>query len=166
MNITSKSRYAIKIMLDMAFHSQVKQIHRRDIAKRQGVPPDYLDQIINRLRHAGLVKSIRGRGGGYTLATTPDQIDVFQIFSAVEDNVFPVECVGPEVECPFPSSCISYQGWQSIFISVKNALSAIKLSTLASSPTDLHHFCPMAGIRECKPGKVASHTHPHTTQEP
>ncbi|MBP9709367.1 MAG: Rrf2 family transcriptional regulator, partial [Oligoflexales bacterium] len=63
MNLTSKSRYALKIMMDMVFHHS--QVQRRDLSNRQGVPPDYLDQILMRLRRAGLLESTRGRSGGY-----------------------------------------------------------------------------------------------------
>ena len=132
MNITSKSRYALKIMMDLAHYSPLPSplpgplpsllpttlengsatgktpgsaiIRRNDIARRQGIPTEYLDQIMMRLRGANLVDSVRGRAGGYRLGRNAESITLWDVFASVEDSIFPVECVAHGDRCGFENS--------------------------------------------------------------
>lgn len=134
MNLTSKSRYALKIMIDLAHHGATQALVRRnEIAHRQGVPTDYLDQIMIKLRGADLVKSVRGRSGGYLLGRASAEITMWDIFYAVEGNsMVPVDCILTSHVCDFESSCSSKDAWATIFGSVKSSLSEIKLNRLVS----------------------------------
>ena len=101
MNFTSRSRYALKIMMDLAFHAQFPHVHRRDIAKRQGIPQEYMDQILMRLRAGGMVESVRGRGGGYRLAKPATAVSLWELFMAAEGSLGPVQCLDGKCKCEF-----------------------------------------------------------------
>jgi Rrf2 family transcriptional regulator, cysteine metabolism repressor len=153
MNFTSRSRYALKIMMDLTRHSVDPLVRRNDIAARQGVPSDYLDQIMIRLRAGGLVESIRGRNGGYRLARKPQEISLWNIFSAVEDSIYPAECLGENSQCGFEAECVAFSVWEEIFTAVRAPLETMTLQSICERwqtefPVTLHH-----GVRECRPGK-------------
>jgi Rrf2 family iron-sulfur cluster assembly transcriptional regulator len=134
MNITSKSRYALKIMMDLTQH-EGELVHRSDVAHRQGVPLDYMDQILSRLRDAGLIESTRGRGGGYKLARQPDQISILEIFSNVEDVFEPVQCLDGGLGCLAQQVCQSKDAWGVISGAIHQALSGIILADIVASTT-------------------------------
>lgn len=151
MNITSKSRYAIKVMMDLIYHRDLPHVNRKDIAHRQGVPPEYLDHILVRLRRGGLIESVRGRGGGYRLAKSPDAITVWDLLMASEDNLYAVSCLDEtHASCNFEVSCISRSAWQTIFGNVRHTLEAMTLSQMVHNWTAQHHLCPVGGIKECR----------------
>ncbi len=130
MNITSKSRYALKIIMDLLDRNE-SVIHRSDIAKRQGIPLEYMDQILARLREKGLLVSVRGRTGGYKLACDPNDISVFDIFAAVEDAFQPVQCLDGSQGCIAEHVCRSKDAWSVISDAIHDALSGIILTDLA-----------------------------------
>jgi Rrf2 family protein len=152
MNLTSKSRYALKIMMDLSHFSHQPLVRRGDIANRQGIPTDYLDQIMIRLRAGKLVESTRGRSGGYRLARPADQITMWDLFSSVEETMIPVECISTGHICDFEKSCVSKDAWVSIFGALKESLGKITLASLAGSWAHEHQACPAGGIRECRAG--------------
>ncbi|MCX6119443.1 MAG: Rrf2 family transcriptional regulator [Proteobacteria bacterium] len=152
MNLTSKSRYALKIMMDLAHYSHQPLVRRGDIANRQGIPTDYLDQIMIRLRAGKLVESTRGRSGGYRLARPANEITMWDLFSSVEESMIPVECISTGHACDFAGSCVSKNAWVDIFGALRDSLGKITLQSLASSWASDHQACPAGGIRECKGG--------------
>lgn len=156
MNLTSKSRYALKIMLDLAHHEHESHVHRRDIAHRQGIPTDYLDQIMIRLRKGGLVHSVRGRGGGYRLAKRPDAISIWELLTVAEGSLDPVQCLGSAEGCGFDVSCISHEAWSKIYSALKAPLESMFLGDLVVTNLPLHQLCPAGGVRECKAPNSAS----------
>ena len=85
MNVTSKSRYALKFMIELASGEELRS--RSDISRRQGIPIDYMDQILSRLRASGLVKTTRGRSGGVSLNKDASEITSWEIFDAVEEGL-------------------------------------------------------------------------------
>lgn len=177
MNFTSKSRYALKILMDLAHHSDLPHVHRLDIAERHGIPSNYLDQIMLRLKKGGLVESVRGRGGGYHLGRGLAAISVWDIFSAVEDSVYPVKCLGkPEIPgnqaCGLESTCVSHGVWTDIFEAFKEPLMRLTLDTLVQRwpAASLDHW-PKPPVDDfghsifaCEPGRNAPSTqHLHST---
>jgi Rrf2 family iron-sulfur cluster assembly transcriptional regulator len=132
MNLTSKSRYALKIMMDLAYYGASDRLVRRhEMSARQGIPSDYLDQIMIKLRAGRLVKSTRGRSGGYRLSRHADDISMWDLFTAVEETIVPVECITSGHACDFERSCSSKDAWSRIFSSLRQSLSAISLGQLA-----------------------------------
>jgi Rrf2 family protein len=156
MNLTSKSRYALKILLDLSRHSDQPLVRRNDIATRQGIPTDYLDQIMIRLRAGDLVRSTRGRNGGYRLSRDASQISMWELFSAVEESMIPVECVSTGKQCSFSDGCAAIGAWGQIFKSLRDSLDQVKLSELEQDrlPLKVVPGSPMR-IVECRaPSKV------------
>lgn len=152
MNLTSKSRYALKIMMDLAHFSHQPLVRRSDIASRQGIPTDYLDQIMIRLRAGKLVQSTRGRSGGYRLARPAEEITMWDLFSSVEESIVPVECISKGHSCDFEASCVSKNAWVEIFSAIRGSLSKITLASIAGSWATEHTHCPEGGMRECRSG--------------
>ncbi len=162
MNLTSRSRYALKIMMDLArYGAEQPLVRRSEIASRQGIPTDYLDQIMVKLRAGNLVESIRGRSGGYKLARPADDISMWDLFSSVEESMIPVECISSGQACDFESSCSSRDAWYSIYGSLKSSLSGIKLGALAKrwvgevengNILAVEHLCATPSVQECRSG--------------
>lgn len=152
MNLTSKSRYALKIMMDLAHFSYQPLVRRNDIANRQGIPTDYLDQIMIRLRAGNLVQSTRGRSGGYKLARPAKEITMWDLFSSVEESMIPVECISKGHACDFGGSCVSKNAWVDIFGAIKQSLSQISLDTLAKQWANELENAHASGVTECKGG--------------
>jgi Rrf2 family iron-sulfur cluster assembly transcriptional regulator len=86
MELTIKTHYGIKSFLDIAYHHDSGPVQRKHIMARQGIPTDYLDLVLTRMKEHGLIHSFRGREGGYHLAMTPDEVSVWDIVEAVEDH--------------------------------------------------------------------------------
>ncbi len=128
MNITSKGRYALKIMLDLGYHAEIRQ-QRHDIAERQGIPYDYIDHVLARLRNAGLIKSIRGRNGGFILGRATTDISAWDIFTAVEDSVHPVLCLGSE-HCLNDEICQTKGVWEELYRGIELSLAGKSLADL------------------------------------
>jgi Rrf2 family protein len=146
MNITSKSRYALKIMMDLAEAGDAL-VHRSDISMRQGIPLEYMDQILSRLREGGLIESTRGRSGGYRLSRPASEVSTLEIFMAVEDAFEPVQCLDGGKGCLAEHVCSSKDAWGTISSAIRHALSGIILSEIVT------HRQPMpfeVGLQECR----------------
>lgn len=155
MNITSKSRYALKIMMDLAATSDGSLTHRADIAGRQGIPLDYMDQILGRLRDAGLIASTRGRAGGYRLARSAMEVSALAIFTAVEDAFEPVCCLeGSAGGCVVEHLCGAKDAWGEISHAIHRSLSGILLSELVARDQASHPVRPLGSLlsplQECR----------------
>lgn len=105
-------------------------VHRSDISTRQGVPLDYMDHILIRMREAGMIESIRGRLGGYKMLKSPDKISVYDIFTAVEDSFQPVQCMDGGRGCVAEHVCSSKDAWSEITSAVSATLSGIILAEI------------------------------------
>lgn len=151
MNVTAKSRYGLKIMMDLADKKDQGLQQRQSIAERQAIPLDYMDQIVARLKLADLVESIRGRSGGVKLKKNPIHISLWDILVAVEDSLYPVKCLEHET-CSLENNCISIDAWDEVFSSIKVELSAKSLHDIVlkwqMKQPKVQHFCP-SQTREC-----------------
>ena len=96
MRLTTKGRFAVTAMLDLAISEADKPVTLAGISERQNISLSYLEQLFSRLRRSGLVKSVRGPGGGYRIAKTLDQISVSEIISAVDELIDATQCGGNE----------------------------------------------------------------------
>ena len=116
MKLTSKSRYAVMALVDLARFNNVNPVSLRDISLRQGISLDYLEQIFSKLKKNEIVKSIRGKKGGYTLSKTPKEIRISDILSAVEENVQTIGCQKQSKKgCNGKSSkCITHNLWDQL----------------------------------------------------
>lgn len=153
MNLTSRSRYALKIMLDLAHRRDEPLVRRQEIVGRQGIPSKYLDQILIRLRRAGLVESVRGRTGGYRISKDIQGITIWEIFRAVEDGIYPVECVDEHHQCEFMQTCVAAEPWALIFDTLRRSLEKMTLAEFEARFGKREIGAPPHGISECRPGR-------------
>lgn len=113
MKLTTKGRYAVTAMLDVAMHADEAAVTLADIAERQKLSVSYLEQLFGKLRRAGLVSSVRGPGGGYRLARSQDDIRLADIIVAVDEPTDITQCKGRE-NCRGPSRCLTHDLWNDL----------------------------------------------------
>lgn len=136
MRISTKGRYALRLMLDLAMHNNGEYITIKSIASRQDISEKYLEQIISILNHAGYVKSVRGAHGGYMLAKSPDYYTVGDILRQTEGSIAPVDCVENENECMRDKDCITRLVWLELYEKIKDVLDHITLQDLVDRSKD------------------------------
>jgi len=127
--LTTKGRYAVTAMLDLAFHSQKAPVTLTDIATRQTISLSYLEQLFARLRRAGMVKGVRGPGGGYTLANTANSINIADIIIAVDEQLDATKC-GGEGNCQNHKACLTHDLWMGLSEQIRDYLKGITLADL------------------------------------
>jgi Rrf2 family iron-sulfur cluster assembly transcriptional regulator len=133
MRLTTKGRYAVTAMLDLAIHYDQGAVTLAQIAARQGISLSYLEQLFARLRRQGLVESTRGPGGGYTLAAPPDQISVAEIIVAINEQIDATRC-GGDRNCSGEDRCLTHFLWEDLSDRIHEFLSGITLAELVSRP--------------------------------
>lgn len=133
MKLTTKGRYAVTAMLDLALHYDKGSVTLADIARRQGISLSYLEQLFAKLRRSGLVESIRGPGGGYNLAKVPAEISVAQVILAINENIDATRC-GGERNCQDDEPCLTHQLWEDLSRQIYEFLSGITLGDLVQRP--------------------------------
>jgi Rrf2 family iron-sulfur cluster assembly transcriptional regulator len=129
MRLTTKSRYAVAAMLDIAIHMDGNPVSLADIAERQGISITYLEQLFAKLRRAGLVRSVRGPGGGYLLNRNNANVTVAQIITAVDEQVDATGC-GGQSNCQQGQVCLTHQLWSDLNDQVHGFLNGVSLADL------------------------------------
>ncbi|OCG00433.1 Fe-S cluster assembly transcriptional regulator IscR [Gilliamella sp. wkB112] len=132
MKLTSKGRYAVTAMLDVALHSNSGPVSLADISVRQEISLSYLEQLFARLRKNGLVMSVRGPGGGYVLSRSMDKIAISSIVKAVNENVHATKCNG-ETGCQGGVKCLTHSLWNDLSDRIDDFLTSITLSELVNN---------------------------------
>lgn len=131
MKISTKGRYALRLMLDLAENNTGQPVSLRDIAERQGISDKYLEQIIALLNKAGFVKSMRGAQGGYLLSRCPHEYTVGMILRLAEGSLAPVSCVGDgEVTCERAGVCGTAALWKKVNDAVNGVIDTTTLQDL------------------------------------
>ena len=156
MNITSKGRYALRIMLDLAQHPDEGFVSLKTAAERQNISLKYLEMIMAHLKKAELVESTRGKEGGYRLTRTPQDYSVLEILNSIEDNLAPVSCIQDgAVLCDQASACMTIPMWKELDAITNSYLSSVTLEDLMTgakwSPEEkpeLSHFPGKSGTSE------------------
>lgn len=131
MRLTTKGRYAVTAMLDLALHEGRGPISLADISSRQKISLSYLEQLFAKLRRNNLVKSVRGPGGGYTLSRSKDGIFVVEIIDAVNESVDATECGGKE-DCLDGETCLTHYLWCDLSEQIHHFLGGISLADLVA----------------------------------
>ena len=129
MKLTTKGRYAVTAMLDLALHAGDKPVSLAEISARQEISLSYLEQLFSRLRRNGLVRSTRGPGGGYRVARSLDAVAVSQIIGAVNESVDATQCAGRE-NCHSHGRCLTHDLWEGLSEQIEEFLSGVSLQDL------------------------------------
>lgn len=129
MRLTSKGRYAVTAMLDVALHTGTGPVSLADISERQGISLSYLEQLFARLRKHGLVSSVRGPGGGYQLGKAAMDISVSDVIFAVDESVDATRCQG-KADCHGGTRCLTHTLWQDLSHRIEDFLTNISLGEL------------------------------------
>ena len=129
MKLTSKGRYAVTAMLDLALHTDQRPMTLAGISERQGISLSYLEQLFTRLRRQGLVSSTRGPGGGYALSRSAYDIAVAEVVAAVDESVDATRC-GGKGDCQDGQRCLTHDLWTELSEQVYSFLSGISLGQL------------------------------------
>lgn len=130
MKISTKGRYGLRVLLDIATHQDHGPVILRDISKRQEISEKYLWQVINPMKSAGFVASARGAKGGYTLARNIDEITLLDVVTALEGPVCVVDCVDAPEGCSRSTGCVTRDVWKQVEESIKETMAGITLKKL------------------------------------
>ena len=131
--ISTKGRYALRVMIDLAEHDKGQPVPLKDIAERQGISKKYLEIIVKDLVDGKLVKGASGKGGGYVLLRKPEGYSVGEIVELMEGTLAPVACLSKDAEaCPRYASCVTLPLWQELDQLVHDFLYQKKLSELVT----------------------------------
>lgn len=133
MKISTKGRYAIRLMLDIAVHGNDKNVSIRDVAERQNISVKYLEQIVSMLVRVGYLRSIRGAQGGYRLAKKPSEYTLGNILRITEGSLSPVSCLEDEInQCPRAEQCPTIKFWQGLYDVVNQYVDSVTLEDLVN----------------------------------
>ena len=133
MKLSTKGRYGLRAIVDLAVNQQQGPVSISSIAARQSLSENYLEQLMSRLKKAELVRSVRGAQGGYVLQRDPEKISVGDVLRALEGDITPVACIGidgMEGGCSSAHTCVTKYVWQRINESVNDTVNHIFLDTL------------------------------------
>ncbi|MCG8415828.1 MAG: Fe-S cluster assembly transcriptional regulator IscR [Pseudomonadales bacterium] len=131
MRLTTKGRYAVTAMLDLALHKDRGPISLADISQRQAISLSYLEQLFAKLRRSSLVSSVRGPGGGYELERSSDAIFIAQIIDAVNESVDSTKCQGAG-DCQDGETCLTHYLWEDLSEQIHSFLEGISLADLVA----------------------------------
>lgn len=139
MKLSTKGRYGLRALIDLALYSEEEPVNIQSIAKRQNISESYLEQLVRKLRTAGLVTSVRGAGGGYQLSRPASEISVGDVLRALEGNLDAVTCSGSQEEsgCQGADLCVTRYVWQRINESITQAVDTMWLDQLVEESRKL-----------------------------
>lgn len=156
MKLTTKGRYAVTAMLDLALHTGEQPVSLAEISERQDISLSYLEQLFSKLRKAGLVVSMRGPGGGYQLNGSPEDVAIADIISAVDESVDATRCGGMG-DCQDNKPCLTHDLWMDLSNQIRTFLSEITLADMTSR-VDVQE----AAARQKKGKRVEFTPHSHS----
>ncbi|TXH77681.1 MAG: Rrf2 family transcriptional regulator [Thiothrix sp.] len=133
MKLSTKGRYAVTAMMDLAIHDYEGPVTLTDISNCQGISLSYLEQLFAKLRKAGLVEGVRGPGGGYRLGKPASQISIADIISAVDENIDATRCQG-NADCQSGEKCLTHQLWTDLSKSLYEFLDGLTLANFINRP--------------------------------
>lgn len=131
MRLTTKGRYAVTAILDIALHAEQGPVSVHDIAGRQGISSSYLEQLVGRLKRAGLLSSHRGPGGGYVLGKDADLISISEVVASVGEGVDATRC-GGRADCHEGHTCLTHNLWADLSSQIDDFLQRITLAQLVA----------------------------------
>jgi Rrf2 family protein len=148
--ITTWAEYGLIVSLHLARHGNGRPRPARDVAEQEGLPPDYVEQILLKLRRAGLVRSVRGARGGYLLARAPEAVTVKDVIEAAEHRTFEVNCEAYPVNalrCQADGSCAIRPMWRALQRRIDDFLEGVSLADLSADESQVEELLAGAGSR-------------------
>ena len=137
MIVSTKGRYALRVMIDLAEHQSDKYVPLKEVAARQEISEKYLENILKVLVQNGFLEGLRGKGGGYRLTRSPEQYTVEEILNLTEGNLATVSCLTPGAPtCHRMAECRTYNMWKGLDEMISDYFSKITLADLAAQPVD------------------------------
>jgi len=130
MRISTKGRYGTRAMLDIALHSDEGLVHLKDVAGRQEVSKKYLEHLVARLEADGLLRTVRGAGGGIALTKSPSEMTVLEILQALEDPLAPLQCIDRPEICSRSAGCGARDLWTELGDVIAGFLASVTLGEL------------------------------------
>ncbi len=141
MLISTKGRYALRVLIDMAEHSTSEYIKLKDIAERQEISEKYLESIVKQLVVNKIVTGLRGKGGGYKLSKAPDEIKVGDILRIMEGSLAPVACMEEtNLPCPRVGECRTREFWRGLNDVIRNYTDSFTIADLARSDSAAYDY--------------------------
>lgn len=141
MRISTKGRYALRMLLDLAEHTTNGFIALNDIAQRQGISKKYLEQIVPIFNNTGILRTNRGSQGGYMLAKPAQQVSVGEILRLTEGSLAPVDCADSDpAECERSADCVMLPVWQGLYRLISEYLDGITLQDILDQKRDRDSF--------------------------
>jgi Rrf2 family protein len=142
LRLSTKGQYGVRAMYEIARGYPDTPVTIKGISERQDVSVAYLEQILNKLRKAGLIKSVRGPGGGYVLTKSPEAITISEILNELEGPVAITSCLNPEEGCVRADGCVTHMLWKALGEQIDAFLNTITLMNVITG-----NFAPRRGIR-------------------
>ena len=155
MRLTTKGRFAVTAMLDLAMHGGKRPVTLAGISQRQSISLSYLEQLFGKLRRHTLVESVRGPGGGYTLARDLAQVSVADIITAVDEPLDATQCGGKE-NCQDEQRCMTHDLWATLNDKMYEYLDSVKLSDLVAQQTARKESVKVLQDKRCKEAAVSA----------
>jgi Rrf2 family protein len=141
MKLSTKSRYGLRALFDIAYNSGSLPAQIQDISRRQEISPRYLEQIFQSLKKAGILKSKRGPQGGYCLSRSPEEITVRDVVTATEGDMVLVDCVNGKKKrkkaCPFNGACVTQKVWEEASTRLNDYFATLTLKSLCEKGQEL-----------------------------
>src|SRR5262249_27721088 len=150
MRLTTKGRFAVTAMIDVAMHGGHNPVTLAAISERQKISLSYLEQLFGKLRRAGLVESVRGPGGGYNLARSSEQVSVADVIVAVDEPIDATQCGGRE-NCHDDRRCMTHELWASLNAHIFSFLRSVSLADLVRPPQPKGDLVVLQGQRRGAP---------------
>jgi Rrf2 family protein len=133
MKLSTKARYGLRFMIELAANYSKGPVYLKDIAKDQDISDKYLSRIAIDLKGIGLVDAFRGANGGYVLTKAPAQISVYQIVNSLEGDLAPVDCVRNDGACKRSCFCASREAWRKLDEAISSTLSSMSLADMLAA---------------------------------
>ncbi|OAM26644.1 DNA-binding protein [Eikenella longinqua] len=138
MRLTTKGRFAVTAMLDLALYGRENPVSLNAVSGRQHISLSYLEQLFGKLRRAGLVESVRGPGGGYLLSRKPELINIGEIIHAAEDKLDATHC-GGQSNCREGMPCLTHDLWENLNRTINDYLHSVSLQDVLDKKQTRHH---------------------------
>lgn len=136
MKVSTRGRYALRVLIDLAEHNNGSYIPMKDVAARQELSLKYLERIVPTLTKAKLIAGVHGKGGGYKLTRSPEEYSVGEVLRLTEGDLAPVACLAPDAEpCPRAVECRTLKMWQGFYDMTNKYFDGISIADLAQTET-------------------------------